>query len=314
MGSTALEVLPMSAQPALASGLSRGTVAQRQARRGIWGRLRKDPAALAGCVVIAAVLSVAILAPYLAPFDPAAQHPDGLSEDGRPLPPGGRFLLGTDLLGRDLLSRMVYGARVSLLVGVVANGAAVGVGALLGVVAGYFGGWVGVVFMRLTDLMMAFPALVLAIALAAILKPSLWIVALVIGMVNWVWVARVVYGQTLSLARREFVEAARAVGAGAGRVLFRHLLPHLAPTLLVWGTLGIATTVLFEASLSFLGVGVRPPTPSWGGIINESQSYFLDAPWLVAFPGLAILLTSLSFNLVGEALRDALDPRGVSRA
>ncbi len=290
----------------------RAVVPTAHGGRSVWGRLRRDPAALAGLAVVAVVVCVAVLAPAVAPSDPSVQHPDGLTEDGRPVPPGGRFLLGTDLLGRDLLSRMVYGARVSLLVGVVANGAAVSVGALLGVVAGYFGGWVGVLFMRLTDLMMAFPALVLAIALAAILRPSLWIVALVIGLVNWVWVARVVYGQTLVLARREFVEAARALGADSARILFRHLLPHLFPTLLVWATLGISTTVLFEASLSFLGVGVRPPTPSWGGIINESQSYFLDAPWLVAFPGLAILLTSLSFNLVGEALRDALDPRRVS--
>lgn len=279
-----------------------------------WSRLRRDPAALVGLGVIAGVVCAALLAPLIAPADPAFQHPDGLSADGRPLPPGGRFLLGTDLLGRDLLSRLLYGARVSLLVGVVANGAAVGIGTLLGVTAGYVRGWVGVLFMRFLDLMMAFPALVLAIALAAILRPSLWIVALVIGLVNWVWVGRVVYGQTLSLAQQEFVEAARALGAGSGWVLARHLLPHLLPTLLVWGTLGISTTVLFEASLSFLGVGVRPPTPSWGGIINESQSYFLDAPWLVAFPGLAILFTSLSFNLVGEALRDALDPRRGARA
>jgi len=277
--------------------------------RSPWSRVWRDPTAMAGLLVVAAVAITALLAPVLAPYDPSAQHPDGLTADGRPLPPSGRFLLGTDLLGRDLLSRMVYGARVSLMVGVVANGAAVGIGALLGIVAGYAGGWAGALFMRLTDLMMAFPALVLAIALAAILRPSLWIVALVIGLVNWVWVARVVYSQTLSLARKEFVEAARALGAAASRILFRHLLPHLVPTLLVWGTLGISTTVLFEASLSFLGVGVRPPTPSWGGIINESQSYFLDAPWLVAFPGAAILLTSLSFNLVGDALRDALDPR-----
>lgn len=302
----------MSAGTEAVAAAQAGTGRRARTPRTPWMRLLRDPAAVAGLVVICAVVSAAVLAPVIAPADPAFQHPDGLSADGRPVPPGSRFPLGTDLLGRDLLSRLLYGARVSLLVGVVANGAAVGIGALLGVTAGYFGGWVGILFMRFLDLMMAFPALVLGIALAAILKPSLWIVALVIGLVNWVWVARVIYGQTLSLAQREFVEAARALGAGPGRVLFRHLIPHLLPTLLVWGTLGISTTVLFEASLSFLGVGVRPPAPSWGGIINESQSYFLDAPWLVAFPGLAILLTSLSFSLVGETLRDALDPRRVS--
>jgi peptide/nickel transport system permease protein len=169
-------------------------------------------------------------------------------------------------------------------------------------------GWLGAAIMRFTDLMMAFPALLLAIALAAIFNPSLWIVALVIAMVNWVQIARVIYTQTTSLATREYIEATRALGANWPRLLFVHVLPHLLPTILVWSTLGIATTVLLEATLSFLGIGVRPPTPSWGGIIFESQSYFLDAPWLVFFPGIAVLLMALSFNLVGDALRDALDP------
>jgi peptide/nickel transport system permease protein len=162
--------------------------------------------------------------------------------------------------------------------------------------------------MRFSDLMMAFPALLLAIALAAIFRPSLWIVALVIALVNWVQIARVVYTETSSLAEREFVEASRAIGAGPWRILLTHVLPHLVPTMLVWGTLGIATTVLLEATLSFLGVGVRPPTPSWGNIIFENQTWFATAPWLVFFPGAAILLLALSFNLVGDALRDALDP------
>jgi len=251
---------------------------------------------------------MALLAPWLAPHSPDQQFFEGLTLEGKPLPPGGPFLLGTDLLGRDLLSRLVWGARASLLVGVVANGVAVLIGGLVGLAAGYFRGWIGALLMRFTDVMMAFPALLLAIALAAILRPSLWIVALVIALVNWVQVARVVYAQTLSLAQREYVEAARALGATNARILLRHLLPHLFPTLLVWGSLGLSTTVLLEAALSFLGVGVQPPIPSWGGIINESQSYFTSAPWLVAFPGAAILLTSLAFNLLGEALREALDP------
>jgi peptide/nickel transport system permease protein len=162
--------------------------------------------------------------------------------------------------------------------------------------------------MRFTDLMMACPALLLAIALAAIFAPSLWIVAMVIALVNWVQVARVVYTETTALAEREFIEAARALGANWPRILVLHLVPHLLPTVLVYATLGIATTVLLEATLSFLGIGVRPPTPSWGGIIFESQSYFLSAPWLVFFPGVAIMLLALSFNLVGDALRDVLDP------
>jgi peptide/nickel transport system permease protein len=162
--------------------------------------------------------------------------------------------------------------------------------------------------MRFTDLMMAFPALLLAIALAAIFTPSLWIVAMVIALVNWVQIARVVYTETTSLAARDYIEAAQALGANWPRILFIHIVPHLIPTMLVWATLGIATTVLLEAALSFLGIGVQPPTPSWGGIIFESQSYFLSAPWLVFFPGLAIMSLALAFNLVGDVLRDALDP------
>lgn len=271
-------------------------------------RFLRNRAGLFGLGIVVWVLLVALLAPWLAPKDPNQQFFDGLTLEGKPLPPGGPFPLGTDTLGRDLLSRLIWGARASMVVGIAANGAAVAIGALIGASAGYFRGWWGALLMRFTDVMMAFPALLLAIALAAILRPSLWIVALVIALVNWVQVARVVYAQTLALAQKDFVEAARAMGAGDGRVLLRHLLPHLFPTLLVYGSLGLSTTVLLEAALSFLGVGVQPPTPSWGGIINESQSYFTDAPWLVAFPGLAILVTSLAFNLLGDALREALDP------
>lgn len=271
-------------------------------------RFFRNRAGLFGLGVVALILLMAVFAPWLAPKDPSQQFFEGLTIDGKPLPPGGQFLLGTDTLGRDLLSRLIWGARASMLVGLVANGAAVLIGAIVGASAGYFQSWIGALLMRFTDVMMAFPALLLAIALAAILKPSLWIVALVIALVNWVQVARVVYAQTLALAQKDYVEAARALGANNQRVLLRHLLPHLFPTLLVYGSLGLSTTVLLEAALSFLGVGVQPPTPSWGGIINESQSYFTDAPWLVAFPGLAILLTSLAFNLLGDALREALDP------
>ena len=256
------------------------------------------------------VVVLAVFAPQLAPYNPSEQFFDGLTLTGSPLPPNSRFWLGTDLLGRDLFSRLLYGARVSLTIGLAANAAALLLGTFLGVLAGYFKGWIGLLIMRFTDVMMAFPALLLAIALSAILRPSLWIVALVIALVNWVQVARVVYAQVLALSENEFVGAARSLGASRGRILFRHLVPHVLPTMLVYGTLGISTTVLLEATLSFLGVGVQPPTPSWGGIINESQSFFFTAPWLVAFPGLAILLTAVAFNLVGDALRDALDPKG----
>jgi peptide/nickel transport system permease protein len=276
-----------------------GMVARQLARR---------PLAVFGLVVIVIIVGAAIAAPLLAPYPPEEQLFDGLTIEGAPLPPNGTFLLGTDLLGRDLLSRLLYGARTSLIVGVVANGIAVAIGALVGITAGFFGGIVGGVLMRFTDLMMAFPALLLAIVLAALFQPSLWIVALVIAMVNWVQLARVIYTETRSLATREFVEAEWSIGTGAGRILFRHILPHLVSTILVYGTLGIATTVLLEATLSYLGVGVQPPTPSWGNIINENQTYFTTAPWLVFFPGIAIILLALGFNLVGDALRDILDP------
>ena len=271
-------------------------------------RFRKDKAALFGAAVIAVVVIAAVLAPWITPYDPHEQFFDGLTLEGAPLPPNERFWLGTDLLGRDAYTRLVYGARTSLIIGIAANATAVLIGTLLGTVAGYAGGWVGTAIMRFTDLMMAFPALLLAIALAAILKPSLWIVALVIALVNWVQTARVIYTQTRALVEREFIEAARALGAAWPRILLVHVLPHLVPHILVWGTLGISVTVLLEATLSFLGIGVQPPTPSWGGIIFESQSYFLTAPWLVFFPGVSILLLALSFNLVGDGLRDALDP------
>ena len=273
-----------------------------------WKRFKRNKAAMFGGTVIVIIVTAALLAPWVTPYDPHEQFFDGLTLEGAPLPPNKRFLLGTDLLGRDLYTRLVYGARTSLIIGIAANAAAVLVGTLLGIIAGYLGGWVGNAIMRFTDLMMAFPALLLAIALASILTPSLWIVAMVIALVNWVQTARVIYTQTLSIAEQEFIQAARALGATPIRILWVHILPHLIPHIMVWATLGISVPVLFEATLSFLGIGVQPPTPSWGGIIFESQSYFLTSPWLVIFPGISILLFALGFNLVGDGLRDAMDP------
>ena len=275
---------------------------------GILRNLLRRKLAVVGSLVILLLVFSALLAPVISPFPPEEQYFDGLTLEGAPLPPNETYWLGTDLLGRDLLSRLIFGARTSLIIGIVANGIAVVFGTLLGVTAGFLRGWIGSVIMRFTDLMMAFPALLLAIALAALFKPSLWIVAMVIAMVNWVQIARVIYTQTTALAEREFIEATRSLGARWGRILFRHIVPHLLPTILVWATLGIATTVLLEATLSFLGIGVQPPTPSWGNIIFENQTYFTTAPWLVFFPGLAIVGLALSFNLVGDALRDILDP------
>lgn len=264
-------------------------------------------ARLAAVLALGLVLA-AVAAPWIAPHPPELTFFDGLTIEGAPLPPSMKFWFGTDLLGRDLFSRVVFGAQTSLIIGLVANGVALAVGTLVGVLAGFLRGWVGAVLMRFTDLMMCFPALLLAIVLSAIFTPSLWIVAMVIAMVNWVQIARVVYTQTLSLSERGFVEAARSLGAGPARILFGHIVPHLVPTLVVYGTLGIATTVLLEATLSFLGIGVQPPTPSWGNIIFENQSYFTTAPWLVFIPGAAIVLMAVCFNLLGDALRVALDP------
>lgn len=275
---------------------------------GALSRLLRRKMAVVGLALIALVVAGAVFARWIAPFDPNDQMFDGLTLEGAPMPPGGQFLMGTDLLGRDLFSRLLYGAQTSLIIGVVANGLALVIGTLVGITAGFFRGWIGGVLMRFTDLMMAFPALLLAICLAAIFQPSLWIVALVIALVNWVQTARVIYTETSSLATRDFIAAERTLGASTSRILFRHILPHLLPTIIVWGTLGISTTVLLEATLSFLGIGVQPPTPSWGNIIFENQTYFQSAPWLVFIPGAAIILLALAFNLVGDALRDVLDP------
>jgi peptide/nickel transport system permease protein len=271
-------------------------------------RLLQRPLAVAGLVIIAIVVAGAVLAPWLTGYDPNEQFFDGLTLEGAPLPPNASYWLGTDLLGRDLLTRILFGARTSLIIGIVANGVALFIGTLVGVTAGYFRGWIGSALMRFTDLMMAFPALLLAICLAAVFQPSLWIVAMVIALVNWVQTARVIYTETSSLAEREFIDAERTIGASSARILFRHILPHLLPTIIVWGTLGISTTVLLEATLSYLGIGVQPPTASWGNIIFENQTYFQAAPWLVFFPGAPILALALAFNLVGDVLRDILDP------
>jgi peptide/nickel transport system permease protein len=276
--------------------------------RSAWRRLRRDRAALVGGVLVLTLAAAALLAPLIAPFDPNVRFRDGLSDVGQPMPPGGRFLLGTDALGRDLLSRLIWGGQLSLVIGVAANALAVALGLLLGATAGHVQGLVGQVIMRTVDVMMSFPPLLLAVALAAVLRPSVGVVIVVIALTYWIYLARIVYGQTLSLREKEFVEAARAVGANQVTIIVRHLLPHLASVAIVYATLGIASTVLTEASLSYLGIGVRPPTASWGSLIREGQQYYRAAPWLILFPGLALTLAVMGFNLLGDGLRDALDP------
>ena len=277
-------------------------------------RLWRDRSAMLGAVLVLLITITGLLAPLIAPHDPSEQFRDGLTSSGQPTPTSlivdgsARYLLGTDANGRDLLSRILYGARISLLVGVLANTLAVVIGVMAGSVAGYYGGYIESIIMRFTDIMMAFPTLLLAMALVAILKPSLWIIIGVIGLVYWTWIARVIYGQVLALRERDFVIASQALGSSRRATLWRHILPQLVPTIIVWGTLGIATNVMLEASLSYLGIGVQPPTPSWGGMIQQGQSYYRTAPWMVIFPGAAIMITVFAFNLFGDGLRDALDP------
>jgi peptide/nickel transport system permease protein len=270
--------------------------------------LLKRKLAFLGLLIITVIVLAALFAPWVAPYAPDDQMANGLTDIGEPLAPNSQFWLGTDLLGRDLLSRLIFGARTSLIIGLLANGIAILIGAMVGVTAGFLRGWIGGILMRFTDLMMAFPSLILGIVLAALIGPSLWNVTIVIALVNWVQIARVLYMETTSLAEREYIMAERSIGAGTMRILIKHMLPHLLPTIIVWATLGIATTVLLEAALSFLGQGVQPPTPSWGGMIFENESYFQSFPWLVFFPGIIIAALALSFNLLGNALRDILDP------
>ena len=275
----------------------------------IWRRFRRDRFAIVGVVVIIGLILVAVLAPWIAPHDPTRQYDEGLTMEGMPVGPSSQFLLGTDTLGRDLLSRLMYGARVSLVVGIGANGFALVLGVIFGLTAGYFRGGVETLLMRTTDVMMAFPIILLAVALVSVLKPSIWILILVIGIVYWTPMTRVIHGEVLSIREKEFVDAARLTGCSSARILGRHILPHLVAVILVYTSLGLATTILFEATLSYIGLGVQPPTPSWGQMISEGQPYYLSAPHLVIYPGLAIMITVLAFNLVGDGLRDAFDPQ-----
>jgi peptide/nickel transport system permease protein len=260
----------------------------------VWLRFRRKRLALVGAAIVAVLIVVAVFAPWLSPHDPTRIFDNGLSLDGTPVGPSREFPLGTDALGHDQLSRIIYGARISMTIAIVANGLAMLIGVVIGGLGGYFSGLIGTVMMRLTDIMMAFPILLLAIALVAVFQPSIWIVIGVIAFVYWTPVARIIHGDV--------------------RIMLRHILPHVLPVIIVYGTLGIATNVLFEAALSYLGVGVQPPTPSWGGMISDGQLYYRSAPWLVIFPGLAIMLTVLGFNLLGDGLREALDPTQRHRA
>jgi len=285
-----------------------------------WRRLRRHKVAVAGLVVLAIMVLAAVFAKQLAPFDPNAI--DNVHWQGTPLPPCfqdasqcGGHLLGTDNVGRDLLSRLLFGARISLTVGLFAVLMELIIGTTLGAIAGYYGGWVDYALMRLTDVFLSIPLLPLLLVLTAIVAASsskaalsFWVIVLIIGALSWMGVARLVRASFLSLREREFAEAARAVGNNDARIIFRHLLPNAIAPIVVQGTLDVAGVILIESGLSFLGLGIQPPTASWGNMLSDSQANLQIAWWAAVFPGLCILITVLAINYMGDGLRDALDP------
>ncbi|MEI6667500.1 MAG: ABC transporter permease [Acidobacteriota bacterium] len=285
--------------------------------RGPWelafARLRHDRTAIAAAATLTAVVVAAAVAPLIAAavgHGPAQQYLDvGLSPTGIPLAPNSMFLLGTDSLGRDILVRIAYGTRVSLLVGVLASALAVLIGTIVGIVAGWYGGLVDRVLSRMMDVFLALPFLVFALALVAVVGPSLAISVTVIAVFCWASVGRIVRAETLSIREREYVQAARTIGASPARIMFVEILPNVAPTVIVYTTLLVPGAIVSEATLSFLGLSVVPPTPSWGNMLADAMAYYKVAWWFVFFPGAALLITTVAFNLLGDSVRDALDPR-----
>ena len=269
-----------------------------------WPRIRSNRLALFGGTVVLVLFIASLLAPLISPYDPSAINAYAVLS-----PPSLDHWFGTDELGRDVLSRVLYGARVSLKVGFVAVGIAVSIGTVVGLVSGYFSGLVDTTLMRVVDVMLCFPAFFLILAIITFLEPSIWYIMMVIGLTGWMGVARLVRAETLSIREMDYILAARCIGCSNSRIIFRHILPNAVSPVLVSATLGIAGAILTESALSFLGIGVQPPTPSWGNILTSGKDYIEFAWWLSLFPGLAILITVLSYNLLGEGIRDALDPR-----
>ena len=273
----------------------------RTRRRPAW---RRSPLTVAGLALVAILAFIAVSAPLIAPADPLKQE---LSQ--RLKPPSTEHWMGTDQLGRDLLSRMIYGARISLLIGTVVVGLAASVGIVVGLLAGYAGGWLDESLMRITDVFFAFPALILSMAISGALGPSLTNAMIAIAIVSWPVYARFVRAQVLSLRELEYVEASRSLGASAGRIMWQHILPNTLSPLLVQASFDMGAAILAAAGLSFIGFGTQPPTPEWGIMVSDGRNYFATHPWLSLYPGMAILLTVAAFNLIGDGLRDALDPR-----
>jgi peptide/nickel transport system permease protein len=269
-----------------------------------WRYFKRNRLAVGGMTIIVITFLIASSASLIAPYDP------GKTDVSLKLnPPSTQNFLGTDQLGRDVFSRMLHGSKVSLSVGFVAVAISILIGILVGATAGYYSGWVDSVMMRFVDIMLCFPSFFLILTVVALLGPSLFKVMVVIGITSWMGTSRFVRAEFLSLRERDYVQAAKALGVKDRRIIFRHILPNALAPVFVTATLDVATAILVEAGLSFLGFGVQPPAPSWGNILTEGRTYIFDAWWLTVFPGLAILITVLSFNLFGEGLRDALDPR-----
>ena len=278
-----------------------------------WQRLRRDRVAMVSLAVIVVIVLMALLAPLAAVI---TGHPvneqyrtTGLTPEGLPRGPSGEFWLGTDDLGRDILVRIAYGSRISLLVGVASTALTVVIGVVIGLTAGFLGGVVDTVLARLIDVVLSVPFLLVAIALVSITGPSLIVTVLVIGFFSWASVARIVRGQVLSMREREFVEAARSLGSSNSRIMFVDILPNVLAPVIVYASLLIPVVIVVEATLSFLGLGLAPPTADWGGMISEAQNYYTTSWWFVVFPGAALLVTTLAFNLLGDGIRDAFDPR-----
>ena len=267
-------------------------------------RLLHNKLAVAGLLVVVLLFAVSLLAPVIAPYDPNAIDLKNIL-----MPPGSSHLLGTDQLGRDILSRMIWGARISLKVGFVAVGIATLIGTILGTLSGYYGGIIDMLIMRAVDLMLCFPSFFLILTVIAVLEPSIWNIMAVIGFTSWMGVARLIRAEILTIREREFIQAARSQGASDMRIIIRHIIPNAMTPVLVSATLGVAGAILTESALSFLGIGVQPPTPSWGNMLTAGKDNLEYAWWLSLFPGMAILITVLGYNLLGEGIRDALDPR-----
>lgn len=276
-----------------------------------WSGFKRNRMALMGLAMVTLLLLVALLAPFLAPFDPYLQpaFQSGGDMALRLAAPSSHHLMGTDQASRDVLSRILYGARVSLGIGLTVMVLSISLGTFLGAVGGYWGGWVDLLIMRVVDVFLAFPRIVLLIVLVAVFQPSLALIIAALSLTQWPLSARIVRGEILALKERDFAEAARALGFSRRRILFRHLLPNAMAPVIVVAALGVGNTIVLEAGLSFLGLGVQPPTPSWGSMVADGWSHLFDAWWLTTFPGLAIVLAVLAFNLVGDGLRDVADPR-----